>query len=90
MFLYISISIKINIEKFLTFFILEFLKMSDSLNLSDQEKIQKSCVPGAFLKNNIIFSKPVTKDSLEGSCNFKFRDTDIVLATYPKSGITHF
>jgi hypothetical protein len=49
--------------------------------------IEKSCIPGAFIKNNIIFAKPVTQDSLEGSFKFKFRDTDILLATYPKSGI---
>jgi hypothetical protein len=55
--------------------------------MSDQEKIEKSCLPDAFIKNNIIFSKPATIDSIEGSMKFKFRETDILLATFPKSGI---
>ena len=60
--------------------------MTETIRLNEEEIIEKF-LPGGFLVNNVLFTHPLTPDTLEGATNFKFRSNDIVLATYPKSGI---
>ena len=37
--------------------------------------------------NNTLFTIPSTPETIEGAQRFKFRPSDVVLATYPKSGM---
>ena len=54
----------------------------------EQEELIKKYLPEGFIRNNILFTKPQTPETIDGASKFKFRSTDIVLATYPKSGTT--
>ena len=40
--------------------------------------------------NKKLFGGPITPETIDGAKNFKFRSTDILLATYAKSGLILF
>ena len=60
-------------------------KMVFGTQLSEQEFIDKY-LPRGFILDGHMYTNITNPDTIKSALNFKFRSTDIVIASYPKSG----
>jgi hypothetical protein len=54
-------------------------------NLSEKEFLVKY-LPCGFILDDRLYTLLTRPDVIKGAINFKFRSTDVVVSSYPKSG----
>lgn len=62
---------------------------NSELNNDNEKELVRIHFPGEILYRNTLFCDLVSFDILKAIENLEFRSNDIIVATYPKSGMCH-